>query len=466
MLLNVPHVAKELIKTELREYQSELIENIRQSIRKGNKSIVSVLGCGGGKSIIQAEIARCATDKHSRVLFLVHRRELCNQITATFTAQDVDMRLCSIAMVQTVSRRIDSIASPDIIITDEAHHSTANTYKKIYNRFPDALLLGFTATPIRLNKGGLGEVYKDLITSVSTRWLIDNHYLAPYKYYSVKLADTSGLHVRAGEYKADEVAQLMQNEEIYGETVKQWEIIAKGKKTIVYCASVEASKETAEQFRAAGYSSESLDGAINKNYRASVMSDFRNGKIQILCNCDLFGEGLDVPDCECVVLLRPTQSLTLFIQQSMRSMRYMPGKTAIIIDHVGNCYQHGLPDDDRQWTLEPKKKQESIVKIRECKECYAVYSPTESKCPVCGAEAVHEVRNVNKKIVDIDLVEVRRKNDLKNTRLSDAELNSWSDIVEFQKIKGYKFAWCVRYAAAHEIPIPQKYNYMRRVIGV
>lgn len=416
--------------------------------------------------MIQAEIARCAAEKRNKVLFFAHRLELCNQISATFMAQGVDMELCSVNMVQTESRRIDSIATPDIIITDEAHHSTANTYRKIYDRFPEAIKLGFTATPIRLNKGGLGEVYQDLITSVSTRWLIENNYLAPYKYYSVKLADTSGLHIRAGEYKADEVAQLMQNKEIYGETVKQWEKLANGKKTIVYCASVEASKNTAEQFVSSGYSAESLDGAVNKEYRAAVMSDFRNGKIQILCNCDLFGEGLDVPDCECVVLLRPTQSLTLYIQQSMRSMRYMPGKTAIIIDHVGNCYQHGLPDDDRKWTLEPKKKQESIVKIRECKECYAVYPPTESKCPVCGAEAVHEVRNVNRKIVDIDLVEVHRQEELKNTKLSDAVLNTWAEVVEFQKVKGYKFAWCVRYAAAHEIPIPSKYSYMRKVIGV
>ena len=227
MLPGVPHVAKEMIIIELREYQTELINNIRKSIRTGNKSVVAVLGCGGGKSVIQAEIARSAAAKGNRVLFLVHRRELCEQITNTFENQGVDMLLCSVSMVQTVSRRIEKIPAPSLIITDEAHHSTANTYRKIYDKFPNALKLGFTATPIRLNKGGLGEVYQDLITSVSTKWLIDNHYLAPYKYYSVKLADTSGLHIRSGEYKADEVACLMQNKEIYGETVKQWERIAR-----------------------------------------------------------------------------------------------------------------------------------------------------------------------------------------------------------------------------------------------
>lgn len=455
-----------MISIKLREYQTELINNIRDSVREGHRAIVSVLGCGGGKSVIQAEISRMATDKGNRVLFLVHRKELCQQITNTFTRQGVNMALCSVSMVQTVSRHIDRILTPQLIITDEAHHSTANTYTKIYQAFPNALLLGFTATPCRLNSGGLGEVFDDLITSVSTQWLIENKYLSPYKYYSVKLADTSGLHVRAGEYKADEVAELMQHKEIYGGTVEQWERLAKGKKTIVYCASVEASRLTAEEFCKAGYTAASLDGTTDKEERQNVMERFRNGDIMILCNCELFGEGLDVPDCECTVLLRPTQSLTLYIQQSMRSMRYMPDKTAIIIDHVGSCYFHGLPDDEREWTLEPKKKQENTVKIRECPNCYVVYPPTMQKCPYCGYMAVKEIQRKDKKVVDIDLVEMKRQDDIRSTRLADAQLETWAEVVEFQKLHGYKFAWCIRFAAMHEIPIPRKYNYMRRIIGV
>ena len=450
----------------LREYQSELITNIRTAARNGHRSIVSVLGCGGGKSVIQAEIARSATEKNNNVLFLVHRKELCEQITGTFTRQGVDMDLCSVSMVQTVSRHIDRIPAPALIITDEAHHSTANSYKKIYEAFPDALRLGFTATPCRLNKGGLGEVYDELITSVSTKWLIDNHYLSPYKYYSVKLADTSGLHIKAGDYKADEVAELMQSKEIYGETVNQWEKLAKGKKTIAYCASVEAAEETAEQFRQAGYTAASLSGNTPKELRTRIMQEFRDSKIMVLTNCELFGEGLDVPDCECTILLRPTQSLTLYIQQSMRSMRFMPDKTAIIIDHVGNCYLHGLPDDDRTWTLEPKKKQENTVKIRECPNCYAVYPPTLKKCPYCGAAAVKEVQRKDKAVVEIDLVELKRTEDIRNTKLADADLKTWPEVVEFQKIHKYKFAWCIRYAAMNDIPIPHKYDYMRRIIGV
>ena len=197
-----------------------------------------------------------------------------------------------------------------------------------------------------------------------------------------------------------------------------------------------------------------------------IMERFRNGEIKILCNAELFGEGLDIPDCECVVLLRPTQSLSLYIQQSMRSMRYQPNKTAIIIDHVGNCYLHGLPDDDREWSLENKKKQENTVKIRECVNCFAVYPPTLKKCPYCNFEAVKEIRTSEREVVEVDLVELKRQEDIKNTRLADADLKTWSEIVEFQKLHNYKFAWCIRYAVKNGVPIPKKYSYMRRVIGV
>ena len=451
---------------ELRSYQQKLIDDIKIKLRQGHRSVVAVLGCGGGKSVIQAAIAKGATDKNNRVLFLVHRRELCQQIYNTFEAYGVNMEFCDVSMVQTVCRHLDRLPDYQLIITDEAHHSTAASYVKIYNHFPGVIRLGFTATPIRLNHGGLGDVYTALVESVSTQWLIQHHFLAPYHYYSVQLADTSHLHTVAGEFKQNEVSELMQQSEIYGDTVKQWEKLAKGKKTIAYCASVKAAESTAEAFRAAGYSSAALNGETPQEERAETMAAFRAGKITILCNCDLFGEGLDVPDCECAVLLRPTQSLTLFIQQSMRAMRYLPGKVATIIDHVGNCYRHGLPDDDHVWTLEPKKVQENTVKLRECKNCYACFPPTLTKCPYCGAEVTHEIQTHDRKVVDVDLVELARTESIKNTRLQDADLHSWEEVVEFQKIHKYKFQWCLRYCRAHLIPIPKKYNNLMWRLGI
>lgn len=212
---------------KLRPYQEELVRKIKLSMVCGHRHIVAVLGCGGGKSVIQAAIAKSATDKGNQVLFLVHRRELCDQIERTFTSMGVNMALCQIGMVQTVTRRIAKIPEPAVILQDEAHHALSRTYRRIYDAFCGAYLLGFTATPQRMNEGGLGDVFDDLIESVSTEWLIQNHYLSPYEYYGVTLADTKGLHTRRGDYVKEELAKLMEQHVIYGDTVKKLEAVCR-----------------------------------------------------------------------------------------------------------------------------------------------------------------------------------------------------------------------------------------------
>ena len=452
---------------KLRSYQQELIDKTRREIAGGKKSICVVLGCGGGKSVIQGMIAASATAKGNRVLFIVHRCELCEQITNTFAQCDVDFELCSVEMVGTVSRHLDKIPPPNIIITDEAHHALAASYRKIYETFPNALRLGFTATPCRLGSGGLGDVFDSLIEGVSTKWLIANHYLAPYRYFSVKVADITGVRVSHGEYNQADLAQLMGKSRIYGSTVGEYIRLAKGKKTIVYCASVEASKRTAEEFAARGISAAHLDGATDKNKRAETIEQFRSGKITILCNVDLFGEGFDVPDCECVVLARPTKSLTLYIQQSMRSMRYKPGKTAIIIDLVANVHTHGLPDEPREWTLQGRKRKEkNNINIRECPVCFAVLPAAARVCPECEYEFEQQEREAAEQL-DYEMKELTPDEVLKAKPYDYYKsVKTFEDMKRFQHAKGYKFAWVIRKCVELGIDIPSKYDYMRRIIGV
>lgn len=245
-----------------------------------------------GKSIIQGAIAKGATDKGNRVLFLVHRKELCDQIEDTFyNLCGVDKDLCEVGMVQTITRRLDKQKSPVIIITDENHHCLAKSYRKIYDKFSKAILLGFTATPIRLGGKGLHPVYNKLVEGPNVNWLIDNKYLSPYKLYSKKLVDTSNLHIRQGDYKQDEVNELMEKNKIYGDTIKNYQELAAGKKTIVYCSSIKASSATSEEFNNNGILSKHLDGTTPKKERQQAIKDFRDNKIQVLCNVDLFGEG-------------------------------------------------------------------------------------------------------------------------------------------------------------------------------
>ena len=447
----------------LRPYQQSLIDEIRKELHSGKKSICAVLGCGGGKSVVQGCIAKSATDKGNRVLFLVHRIELCRQIEETFRLCGVNFNLCDVSMVQTVARRLDTIQEPKLIITDEAHHSLSNTYLRIYEKFPKATRLGFTATPCRMNDGGLGKVYESLIEGVSTKWLIENNYLAPYRYFSVKLADVSNLHIKHGDYDSQEIAALMEQHCIYGDTVKTYRQIADGKKAIVYCASVNASKETAAAFLKDGIVAAHLDGTTATEQRNNTIQAFRRGEIKVLCNVDLFGEGFDVPDCECVILLRPTRSLTVFIQQSMRSMRYKKDKTAIIIDHVGNIYLHGFPDNDREWTLKGKtRKQGSNVHIKQCPKCFACMPSLSRICPECGyAFTPEEMRQYTQ--VDAKLEELKRLEILAAMPYSDyKKIKTFDDMVRFQKAKKFKFAWALHKCEELGIDIPSKYDYMRR----
>lgn len=433
----------------LRPYQIDLVKDVRQAYRDGYKAPCIVLGCGGGKSVIVAEMAKLTTLKGNRVLFVVHRQELCDQIRNTFDWWGVNMDLCRIGMVQTLCRRTSRMHTPGLIITDENHHSLARSYKKIYEAFPNVPRVGVTATPIRLNGGGLGDVNDKLVIGPSTKWLIENGYLAPYDYYAPTVADLTGLHVQRGEYVTEEVVKALSTSTIYGDVIKYYRQLSDGKQAICYCASIEHSKTMAEQFNAAGITAAHIDGETQKPERKQIVESFRAGYIQILCNVDLISEGFDVPDCTTSILLRPTKSLTLYIQQSMRCMRFKPGKRAIIIDHVGNYARFGLPDMDREWSLTPKvtkKKEESEIKVRQCLECYFTHE-WMPVCPKCGA--VYPVQERT-----LDEIKEARLEQIKGIVLdysTPEECGTLKELQAYAKTHGYKPGWAWYQARRRQI---------------
>lgn len=242
-----------------------------------------------------------ATDKGNRVIFIVHRKELCEQISRTFARCGVNFNLCSINMVQTLTRRIAKTQEPALILVDEAHHILSKSYINILEAFPKATVVGFSATPIRMNEGGLGQVFQALVESVSTRWLINNRYLADYKYYGVELADTSKLHTKNGDFDKNEVETLMNRKFVFGSAVENWKKYAEGMQTLVYCSSIACSKAVVEEFNANGISAYHLDATTPQKERERVVEAFRNGKLLLLSNVDLFGEGFDIPDCQATI---------------------------------------------------------------------------------------------------------------------------------------------------------------------
>ena len=404
-----------------------------------------MLPCGGGKSVIVAEMAKRTAGNGRYVLFVVHRKELCEQITRTFLWWGVDMRFVRVMMVQTACNRLGRIPEPSLIITDENHHSKASSYRKIYDYYKHAYRVGVTATPVRLDGTGLKDVNDDLVIGVSAKWLIEHHCLAPYDYYAPAVADLSTVKVKCGEYDAKQAEKVMLESKVYGDVIAYYRKFANGMQAVCYCTTVKHSQAMAAQFCAAGIDAAHIDGQMKKAERAEIVERFRRGAIDILCNVDLISEGFDVPDCSCVIMLRPTQSLTLFIQQSMRCMRYRKGKRAVILDHVGNYARHGMPDDDREWTLEGKKKRkgekpDTVPEERytTCTSCFAVIAGDVQICPYCGKEIEKKQRKAIEQEQNTELVKITAFT--VNTKTPD-ECRTYAELLEYAKMMGYKPGW-------------------------
>jgi len=324
--------------------------------------------------------------------------------------------------------------------------------------FPDAYVIGLTATPARMGGQGLGDIFESLIMGPSVKELISWGNLAPFRYFAPPVkADLAGLRaVKYGDYDQKEIALRMDKSEIIGDQIEQYLKLSPGAKAVCYCASIAHSQHTAEAFRAAGIPAMHIDGNTPQMARGAATNEFKKGTIKILCNVDLISEGYDCADMDAVILARPTQSLTLHIQQSMRAMRpdkSNRGKVAIIIDAVGNVYRHGLPDEDRTWTLEgtPKKKsaEKMEIPLKVCPKCYGAHKPGPA-CTLCGHKYPVEEREGPKQRAG-ELAEVV---ELEKKRLRQ-EVGRARDVVTLEQIamqRGYKPGWIIKQCEYKNIP--------------
>lgn len=452
---------------KLRQYQELLIDGARIEFQNGKKRTCIVSPCGSGKTVIMAWMSSQAKLKGNNVLFAVHRQELIDQSSETFQALGISHGIIAagtpmniaekiqIASIQSVIRRIDKINAPQIIILDEAHHATASTWRKLLKTYPEAFVIGLTATPARMGGQGLGDIFESLIMGPSVKELIEWGNLSPYRYYSPPVAvDFSDLHVKYGDYVQSEVALCMDKSEIIGDLIAQYKKLAPCARAVCYCASIEHSQHTADMFRLAGIPALHIDGETKDIVRKAAINDFKVGKIKILCNVDLISEGFDVPAMEAVILARPTQSLTLYIQQAMRAMRIdksNPDKVAIIIDHVGNVYRHGLPDEDREWTLESKKKKKVIreISLKQCPKCFGAHRP-QAVCPYCQhVYQVAEKAEIDERAGELaEIIDVQKKE-------KKMEVGRARNVVTLEQIamqRGYSPRWVKKMCEVKKIP--------------
>jgi superfamily II DNA or RNA helicase len=302
----------------------------------------------------------------------------------------------------------------------------------------------------------LGDIYDVLIEGVDVKWLIQNHRLAPYEYYAPMAVDTSEVRTVAGDFVVSELEKIMTGRAIYGNVVESYRKFAAGERTIAYCVSVRHARETAEAFSAAGIRAEVLSSGTPTLQRARVMDDFKAGKITVLCNVGIIAEGISIDEVTCCMLLRPTESVALGIQQMMRCMRYLPGKTAKIIDCVGNYTRIGLPDDDREWSLgKPLKKRSQCDEngnfyIRCCPECFMTFA-TAPVCPFCGAEyPLHPTEIQVHEAIELARITAeqtaRIEQEKKAARMEQGRAETFEDLVKLGRQRGYRSpaAWAAK----------------------
>ena len=423
----------------LRPYQQQAINDLRLAYRGGARAPLLVAATGAGKTIILAAITQAVADRGRRVLILVHRRELIRQASAKLTQAGVNHgiiaagfdpsdHLVQVASVQTLARRLEHQHwQPDLIVIDEAHHAIAGTWSNVISHWPDSLLLGVTATPVRQDGRGLGAMFDRLVLGPSTAELVATRYLTPVKIYAPpQVADLSAIPTRAGDFASDATAAAMDKPSITGDAIDHYRRICHGVPAIAFCCTTAHAENVAAQFRNAGFSSQAILGTTAIAQRDQQLKDLASGAIQILTSVDVISEGTDVPAVTAAILLRPTASLGLYLQQIGRILRPAPDKAnAIVLDHVGNIHRHGWPDDLRTWSLDSKPRRQRdnapAPTVRTCPVCFAAFKP-QPTCPCCGAPSELTQREIQQRDGELQELERRAQRRQQGTARSLKEL--------------------------------------------
>jgi superfamily II DNA or RNA helicase len=414
---------------QLRSYQDRAIDDLRSAYQSGAHAPLMVLPTGGGKTCIIAAISANAAARGRHVLILVHRRELIHQTSSKLAWVGLEHGIIAagippsdhavqIASVQTLARRLSRLDwRPTLIIIDEAHHATAGQWARILDHWPDAYRLGVTATPCRLDGCGLRGTFDTMVLGPSVADLIFTGYLSPARIYAPPVvADLQGIRSRGGDYANDQAAAAMDRPTVTGDAISHYQRLAAGQQAIAFCCNVAHAVSVCDAFKTAGIGAELLLG--NTPDREQVVAAFAAHRLRVLVTVDVVSEGFDVPAASCAILLRPTQSLGLYLQQVGRVLRPAPGKEhAVILDHVGNVTRHGFPDDPRDWSLDDRMRRSKgtpAPSVRTCPECFAAFKPAPI-CPVCGAGCVpirsRVIREMAGELRELKREEVRQRTD-------------------------------------------------------
>jgi len=446
----------------LRDYQVDIANRLGAAESRGVKKLLLQAATGAGKTVIASAIIEAAAANGKSVLFLAHRRELIFQavnklrdfglnpgVIMAGVERDYGNPI-QVGSIQTIwSRAIRrqkmDLPPADLLFIDEAHRSLSETYMKIIALYPNSILLGLTATPIRGDGRGLGNVYEHMECCPHIGELTEMGYLVPVKYFVPTKPDLEGVRITAGDYNEKDLAQRMDKPELVGDVVENWARIAPGRQTIVFASGVQHSMHIRDEFRKAGVKAEHIDGSTEHGERARILKALHDGDVTVVSNCAVLTEGFDSPPVSCIVLARPTRSPGLYIQTAGRGLRPYPGKeNCILIDHSGAVLDHGMLSEFTDWELDSKLPIRKQVEARkaekgtgiECRNCKAFYFG-QRRCPECG----HEPKRFPKGVAYRDgmLYEIGT---MPNEKFTKEDKQQWyAELKHYAEDRGYKQGW-------------------------
>jgi DNA repair protein RadD len=454
---------------KLRPYQDDVKAEYDRQVAAGKQRILAVAPTGSGKTILAAAIIRQAVDSCRDVLVLAHRREIIAQTSQKLHAHGIahgiiqagfmprPLERVQVASIQTLSVRAMRSTRMDLppaglLIIDEAHRCPANSYREIIDAYPDAILLGLTATPCRGDGRGLGGIFETIIECPQVAELIEQGYLVKTRVYAPVNPNLSGVETRQGDYVESQLADRMDRAQLVGDIVTHWHKYGERRKTVCFAVNVAHSIHIRDEFVKAGVRAEHIDGSTPKDERDASLARLDSGEIEVVTNCMVLTEGWDMPEIGCIILARPTKKMGLYRQMIGRGLRPAEGKTdVIVLDHSGAVFRHGLVEDHVDWTLDPDRKADNAdhtaaamrdsddtyrSRLLECSQCGAMRIAGEA-CRHCGLLPQRPPRHVAFAAGELGLVDGNRK--AKATAYDPAERNRWHAMLTYVAImRGYQ----------------------------
>jgi DNA repair protein RadD len=452
---------------EDRPYQNRVVSAIYDAFNKGQRRVLVPLPTGAGKTIVASRVISDCVRKEQPVLFLAHREELVVQPAEKLADNGIGTgyikaglppnpeALVQVGSVQTMearcirSRRLD-LPPARLIVVDEAHHIVAETWRAIVNSYPDALVLGLSATPCRSDGRGLGDDFDVMIDAPQVQELIDGGYLVGCTILAPYQPDMTGAKTACGDYLPGENDRRMNQPKLIGDIGQHYFKYAADRPTIIYASSVSHSVNIRDELRRLGVVAEHIDGNTDADERRRILAGFKSRTVDVVSNYGVLTEGFDMPDIGCIVLARPTKSLGLFRQMVGRGLRAASGKKdCLILDHSGAVFKHGRPEDYIEWTLEPEGRAinrthasrgtASNPKLVNCPECPSVRLEGQ-KCSACGWQPRTKSQAVAVK--DGELVRVERNGTQKPENWTQDERDQFhGELQWYCGERGHKPGW-------------------------